>query len=72
MLVLTQNLLYDQVEDATEAERKRLEQDKNQAIETLQAKHKLELDKIKDDLDRKHREKVLEVKDELGDNHDMV
>ncbi|XP_060561428.1 centrosomal protein of 164 kDa-like [Ruditapes philippinarum] len=59
------------VEDATEAEKKRLEQEKNQTIETLQARHKLELDKIKDDLDRKHREKVLEVKDELGDNHDM-
>lgn len=63
---------FEQVEDATEAEKKRLEQEKNLAIESMQAKHKLELDKVKDDLDRKHREKVLEIKDSLGDSHDQV
>ncbi|KAL4228939.1 hypothetical protein ACF0H5_011979 [Mactra antiquata] len=62
--------LNKMVEDAIESEKKILEQDKTLTIETMQSRHKLELDRIKDDLDRKHRDKVQEMKDDLHVNHD--
>ena len=61
-----------QVENATEAEKKRLEQEKNQVLESLQAKHRLELDRLKDDMAKKHRDKVNDTRNDLNDTHDKV
>ncbi|XP_052804909.1 centrosomal protein of 164 kDa-like isoform X2 [Mya arenaria] len=62
--------LHRMVDEATEAEQRRLEQDKQHAIETMQAKYKLELDRIKDEADRKQREKIQEMKDGVTENHE--
>ena len=35
-------------------------------------KHKLELDRLTDDLERKHRESVSEMKETLSERHDQV
>ena len=38
----------------------------------MQAKHKLELDRLSDDLERKHRDNVSEMKETLSERHDQV
>ena len=72
---MVENLIFlvsVQVEDATANEQKRLEQEKKQTLETMQAKHKLELDRLTDDMGRKHKEKLNEVKGTLSEKHDQV
>lgn len=59
------------VEDATANEQKRLEQEKKQTLESMQAKHKLEMDRLTDDMERKHKENVNELKETLSDRHEQ-
>ena len=61
-----------QVEDATASEQRRLEQEKKQTIESLQAKHKLEMDRLTDDIERKHKESLNEIKETLSGRHEQV
>lgn len=38
----------------------------------MQAKHKLEMDRLTDDMERKHKENVNELKETLSDRHEQV
>ena len=61
-----------QVETATENEQRRLEDEKNGKIESIQRKCDLEVEKVKDEMERKHRNKIEQIKTEMSDQHDEV
>lgn len=63
---------FIKVDLATASEQKRLENQKQEAIESIQSKQKYELDNLKDDLERKHREKVDRLRTEQAERHDEV
>ena len=66
------HLILLQVDLATASEKQRLENQKQEAIDAMQSKHKYELDNQKDDMERRHRDKVESMRRDLTDKHEDV